>query len=101
MHITGMTIGGIPPFTEPVEFEFDERVNVFIGPNASGKSKALACLSGWSVDTYLADGEREVLEIHVSDDGLELPNYNVPKPQDRHTGVYTFRIYPCCQNGFA
>lgn len=41
MHITGMTIGGIPPFTEPVEFEFDERVNVFVGPNASGKSTIL------------------------------------------------------------
>ena len=38
MHITGMTIGGIPPFTEPVEFKFDERVNVFVGPNAVGKS---------------------------------------------------------------
>ena len=45
MHITGMTIGGIPPFTEPVEFEFDERVNVFIGPNATGKSTALSALS--------------------------------------------------------
>ena len=31
MHITGMTIEGIPPFTEPVEFEFHERVNVFVG----------------------------------------------------------------------
>ena len=41
MHITGMTIGGIPPFTEPVKFEFDERVNVFIGPNSTGKSTLL------------------------------------------------------------
>ena len=41
MHITGMKIGGIPPFTEPVEFKLDERVNVFIGPNATGKSMAL------------------------------------------------------------
>ncbi len=41
MHITAMTIGGIPPFTEPVEFKFDEHVNVFIGPNASGKSTLL------------------------------------------------------------
>ena len=38
MHLIRMRLGGIPPFTEPVEFEFDERVNVFVGPNASGKS---------------------------------------------------------------
>ena len=38
MHITGMAIEGIPPFTDKVEFEFDKRVNVFIGPNASWKS---------------------------------------------------------------
>ena len=44
MHITGMKIGGIPPFTEPVEFEFDERVNVFIGLNAAGKSTLLQYL---------------------------------------------------------
>ena len=42
MAITGMKIGGIPPFTEPVKFEFDERVNVFVGPNASGKSTVLS-----------------------------------------------------------
>ena len=41
MHITGMTIEGVPPFTEPVEFEFDERVNLFVGPNAVGKTTIL------------------------------------------------------------
>ena len=44
MHITGMTIQGIPPFTEKVEFKFDERVNLFIGPNAAGKSTILRIL---------------------------------------------------------
>ena len=44
MHITGMTIEGILPFTDKVEFEFDEHVNVFVGPNASGKSVALRSL---------------------------------------------------------
>ena len=44
MHITRMTIGGIPPFTEPVEFEFDARVNLFIGPNATGKSTLVRAL---------------------------------------------------------
>ena len=42
MHLTRMRLGGVPPFTEPVEFVFDERVNVFVGPNASGKSTVLS-----------------------------------------------------------
>lgn len=41
MHITRMKIEGIPPFTDPVEFNFDERVNVFAVPNAVGKSTVL------------------------------------------------------------
>ncbi len=41
MHLTGIKLGGIPPFTEPITLRFDERVNVFIGPNASGKSTLL------------------------------------------------------------
>ncbi len=45
MHLTRMRLGGVPPFTEPVEFEFDERVNVFVGSNASGKSTVLLMLA--------------------------------------------------------
>lgn len=41
MYIAEMTIKDVPPFTDPVEFKFDEHVNVFIGPNASGKSTLL------------------------------------------------------------
>lgn len=41
MHLTGMDIRETPPFTELVELDFDARVNVFIGPNASGKSVLL------------------------------------------------------------
>ena len=59
MFVTKMTIGNpanafaefmgtpaepFPPFTAPVEFEFDERVNLFVGPNATGKSTLLAKL---------------------------------------------------------
>ena len=48
MHVTGMTIAGLPPFSEPVEFDFDEHVNVFIGPNGVGKSTALRMLQSRS-----------------------------------------------------
>ena len=44
MHLTGLKLGGLPPFTDPIVLRFDERVNVFIGPNASGKSTVLLAL---------------------------------------------------------
>ncbi len=46
MHLTGIRLGGIPPFTDPITLRFDEQVNVFIGPNASGKSTLLLVLAG-------------------------------------------------------
>ena len=45
MHITGMTIDGELPFVEPVEFTFDRRANLFIGPNSTGKSSILLHLA--------------------------------------------------------
>ena len=45
MHLVRMCFGGVPPFTDPVAFKFDEQVNVFIGPNASGKSTVLQMLT--------------------------------------------------------
>ena len=39
--ITSARIADTPPFTDPVEFVFDEQVNLFVGPNASGKSTIL------------------------------------------------------------
>ena len=41
MHLTGMEISESPPFTDLVELDFDWQVNLFIGPNASGKSALL------------------------------------------------------------
>ena len=38
-------INGVPPFRSAIEFEFDPEVNVFIGPNATGKSTILKLLS--------------------------------------------------------
>ena len=45
MHLTRIRLGGVPPFTEPIELEFDEQVNVFTGANATGKSKLLAAIN--------------------------------------------------------
>ena len=50
--ITSARIADIPPFTYPaIEFEFDEQVNLFIGPNASGKSTILRQLANKRLDT--------------------------------------------------
>ena len=44
-RFSDLRIGGIPPFVEEVKFEFDSEVNLFIGPNATGKSTILRILS--------------------------------------------------------
>ncbi len=45
MHLTQMSIGAIPPISERITLKFDERANVFVGPNASGKSTVLLILA--------------------------------------------------------
>ena len=42
MHLTRIRLGGIPPFTKSIDLQFDPQVNVFIGPNASGKTQVLS-----------------------------------------------------------
>ena len=43
MHLKKLRLTNLGPFDD-IEFEFDERVNVFTGPNNSGKSTALMAL---------------------------------------------------------
>ncbi len=45
MHVTRISLGGVPPFTDQIMLKFDEQVNVLIGPNASGKSTILMMLA--------------------------------------------------------
>ena len=45
MHFVRIRIREIPPFTGSVEFKLDEQVNLFVGPNASGKSTVLLTLA--------------------------------------------------------
>lgn len=76
MHITGMKIEGIPPFTDKVEFEFDKRVNVFIGPNAVGKTTVMIGLSQIpSGPPYRCVGDTDTgrQELSVSPDWLMAP----------------------------
>ncbi len=43
MPILSLEIRNVGPF-EHIKFQFDKQVNVFVGPNNSGKSTALAAL---------------------------------------------------------
>ena len=47
MHITGLTIrsGSHPTFSADIEMKLDERVNLFIGPNACGKTSLLRVMA--------------------------------------------------------
>ena len=47
MRLTRIRYGNVPPFTEPVDIRFDERVNVFVGPNATGKNRLLSAVDGY------------------------------------------------------
>ena len=70
MHLTGIRLGSIPPFTNPITLRFDERVNVFIGPNASGKSTIL----------------RELYQ-HRNLDNLDLEDVAITTSRDRPRDV--------------
>ena len=85
MHLVSMSFGSVPPFTEPVTFKFDERVNLFVGPNASGKSTVLQMLA----DCLIGPDENSKRPISrgvtlISDDRFDklvqeaLPHYGPP-----------------------
>ena len=77
MHITELAIGGIPPFKERLEFKLDERVNLFIGPNASGKSTILRMLKSRAEIA-------EQFNFQLSDDWLRHPRMNVLAHRSRN-----------------
>ncbi len=65
MHLTRMYFGGVPPFTEPIKLKLDERINVFVGPNASGKSTILLMLAK-SLNRLEENGKGLLDNAHVS-----------------------------------
>ena len=84
MHLVRMIFGGVPPFTEPVTFKFDERVNLFVGPNASGKSTVLQmiahCIIGPEEDSKrpISQGRSPTSVLLISDDEFDELVYEEP-----------------------
>lgn len=89
MPVTSLSFNEVGPFDE-VSFEFDKHVNVFIGPNNSGKSTVLWVLgellvypfpmrsrlirsdqATWSLGASI-NGEREVFEGKLPSDARQL-----------------------------
>ena len=66
LHIESLQITSIPPI-EDVDFYCDERVNLFVGPNASGKSTIL----------------RLIEYIHVRNQGEAIDHVPSPHPRFR------------------
>ena len=96
MHVTELQIQNLPPFTEPVNLELDERVNLLVGPNATGKSTILRMLQSrtdrignflfWVSDDWYA-GEHP--DYFTKDNTTQLPwiyipatRHNLPLSQD-------------------
>ena len=73
MPITKLSFSNVGPFDE-VEFEFDPQVNVFTGPNNSGKSSVLWVLGDVAVypftfpEKLLRYGRDAVFELHLQSD---------------------------------
>ena len=67
MHITGMSIGAIPPISDRLVIKFDAQVNVFAGPNASGKSTILRWIESAVAkavpDMWLKEGIEEGSDV--------------------------------------
>ena len=79
MTLSGMRlVGDVPPFTNPIEFEFNDRVNVLIGPNASGKSTVLLMLANHFMERE--DHARPIPQKSTLRRALQWP----PENEDLH-----------------
>lgn len=71
MPLQSLSITNVGPFGK-IEFEFDSRVNVFVGPNNSGKSSVLCALGDVTVfpfdfpEKLLHEGRDSNFEIRLS-----------------------------------
>ena len=70
MHIAKIDIEGVPPLVGEAIFDCNERVNLFIGPNASGKSTILRAINGLNLAIFDWTGDNYVIHLpNVTNDG--------------------------------
>ena len=63
MHIAKVNIEGVPPIEGEADFDCDERVNLFVGPNSSGKSTILRAMNGLNLTVFNWTGDNYVIEL--------------------------------------
>ena len=97
MPITSLSFTNVGPFDE-VEFSFDSQVNIFTGPNNSGKSSALWVLGDIAVfpfsfpEKLMRRGKDSKFECHIRADSDYSFSGNLPihaAPSDNANGYWT------------
>ena len=63
VHIAKVDIEGVPPLEGEVIFDCDERVNLFIGPNSSGKSTVLRAINGLNLSVFDWTGDNYAISL--------------------------------------
>ena len=81
VHIRDIAISLIPPITDEISLDFDERVNLFIGPNACGKSTIL----------------RLIEFVHLTNRGDTIDQVPPPYPAFRPNPYDVHRESPICR----
>ena len=97
MPIKGLSFTNVGPFDE-VELTFDPHVNIFTGPNNSGKSSVLWVLGDVAVypfvfpEKLLREGKNSTFALHIQSDSDHEFNGQLPihaVPQDSAEGYWT------------
>ena len=65
MHIERISVKGIPPISRPISLDCDQRVNLLVGPNASGKSTILRVIE------HLHSSKQENLVAQLLNEDLD------------------------------
>ena len=68
MYITQVTVGNLPP-VGGVEFNCDKQVNLFVGPNASGKSTILLAMNGRYTESEPDITGKDIEIINLNEEG--------------------------------
>ena len=94
MPIASLKLTNVGPFDD-IEFEFDRQVNVFTGPNNSGKSAALAALGDILVANFefprklLREGENAAFAVLRNGSSRQVYKGELPISVDDNIGHWT------------
>ena len=100
MPITGLSFSNVGPFDE-ITFEFDQQVNVFTGPNNSGKSTVLWVLAEllvypFTMPAKLPRSDNSAWRLsYLSASGVESVEGDLPTTREKMLPVYEVVGHTC------